>query len=172
MSSPRPSNRWSIYAYVYMCLFTYRTCICSHSVYSTRDTQIYRYILHFKRFFKELLCSLITGLFSMPLGVLQFIPVYHILHDNYNIHTEVCVLVLFGFFGLMVWMSDRNPSQEARSRPKGEYSVHTEQANNIIVRLIVNTVITHSNMNASCNMHSTCTCTAYMYMYKIVLQVI
>ena len=64
-------------------------------------------------------CSVITGLLSMPLGVLQFIPVYHVLHDNYGIHTEVCVLLFFMVYVLIIWRDDRRPTPEARAQGKG-----------------------------------------------------
>ena len=63
----------------------------------------------------ETLCLLFTGVFSMPLGILQFIPVYHTLHDNYNIHTEVCVFLLIMIYTLVIWSADRNPGPDART---------------------------------------------------------
>ena len=54
---------------------------------------------------------------AMPLGVLQFIPVYHVLHDLSHIHSEVCCLIVLAFYGLIVWAADRHPSEEARSQP-------------------------------------------------------
>ncbi|ELT96479.1 hypothetical protein CAPTEDRAFT_169444 [Capitella teleta] len=69
-------------------------------------------------FIIELVCSLVTGMFGMALGVLQFLPLYHPLHDNFKIHTEVCVLIFLGAYALLVWAADRNPSKEAR--PSGK----------------------------------------------------
>lgn len=63
----------------------------------------------------ELLCAIVTGLFSMPLGVLQFVPVYHPLHDSFGIHSEVCVLMLISVYIFIVWTADRNPPFSARS---------------------------------------------------------
>lgn len=68
-------------------------------------------------FFKEVLCSVVTGLFAMPCGILQFIPLYHPLHDAWGIHTEVCVFLFLGLFILEVWVADRQPCKEARSMP-------------------------------------------------------
>ncbi|XP_070545272.1 uncharacterized protein [Ptychodera flava] len=65
-------------------------------------------------FFKEMLCVIITGLFSFPLGAVQFIILYHSLHDNLHIHTEVCVLLLVAVYVMIVWSADRNPSENAR----------------------------------------------------------
>ena len=73
------------------------------------------------RLCKELFCSLITGLFAMPLGILQFIPVYHVLHDNYGLHTEICVFLLVLVYGLIIWNGDRQPNKLARTLPnKGQ----------------------------------------------------
>ncbi|PVD37869.1 hypothetical protein C0Q70_00471 [Pomacea canaliculata] len=66
-------------------------------------------------FICELLCALVTGLFSMPLGILQFAPVYHPLHDLFGIHSEVCVLMLICLYILIVWSADRYPFETART---------------------------------------------------------
>lgn len=66
-------------------------------------------------FFCEWGCCIITGLFSMPLGVIQFIPVYHPLHDSLGIHSEICVLMLITIYILIVWSADRYPFESARS---------------------------------------------------------
>ncbi|ESO87411.1 hypothetical protein LOTGIDRAFT_127893, partial [Lottia gigantea] len=66
-------------------------------------------------FFSELVCAMITGLFAMPLGVLQFVPIYHPLHDSLKIHTEVCVLLLLVTYAVIVWLSDRVPYLNARN---------------------------------------------------------
>ncbi|KAK2160483.1 hypothetical protein LSH36_132g01073 [Paralvinella palmiformis] len=68
-------------------------------------------------FFKEIICCLLTGMFSFPLGTLQFIPIYHTLHDKYHIHTEVCVFLLIGVYMLMWWTGDRHPEHDARTLP-------------------------------------------------------
>lgn len=51
----------------------------------------------------------------MPLGILQFIPVYHSLHDSLHIHSEICVLLFLALFFLVAWTSDRQPSAQART---------------------------------------------------------
>ncbi|XP_074649253.1 uncharacterized protein LOC141904554 [Tubulanus polymorphus] len=68
----------------------------------------------------EALCNIITGLFAMPFGVLQFLPIYHPLHDNLKIHTEVCSLLILGFYVVVTWMGDRHPSSGARTN-KGDW---------------------------------------------------
>ena len=82
-----------------------------HNVSQTCSTYV---MAIFVSFLVELTCSLMTGLFSMPLGILQFLPIYHPLHDNLHIHTEVCVLLILTLYALIVWSSDRNPTKEAR----------------------------------------------------------
>jgi hypothetical protein len=50
-------------------------------------------------FWGEFAVMVIVGLFSFPLGVmLQFVPLYHIPHDIFGIHSEICVGVLVLFY--------------------------------------------------------------------------
>lgn len=56
-------------------------------------------------------------MFGFPLGVLQFVFIYHPLHDTFHIHTEVCVMMLVVVFGLIVWMGDRNADRTVSSKP-------------------------------------------------------
>ncbi|XP_005092334.1 uncharacterized protein LOC101850869 [Aplysia californica] len=65
-------------------------------------------------FFCELPMLIVTGLFSMVLGTVQFIPIYHPLHDSLGIHSEVCVLMLLVTYALIVWSADRYPFESAR----------------------------------------------------------
>jgi len=51
----------------------------------------------------------------MPFGVLQFIPIYHCLHDGLQIHSEVCVLLFITLLSLIAWTSDRRPTAQART---------------------------------------------------------
>lgn len=69
----------------------------------------------FMRFLKEIVCVILVAILSTPLGILQFVLIYHGLHDLYKIHTEVCVLLLLSFYFLIVWTADRNPNTSARS---------------------------------------------------------
>ncbi|XP_031574568.1 uncharacterized protein LOC116308317 [Actinia tenebrosa] len=73
--------------------------------------------------FKEVVCVILTGLFSMPLGVIQFIFFYHIPHDVYGIHTEVVVCAMIMVYGLIVWRSDRNPDLNSRGDSMSAYDV-------------------------------------------------
>ncbi|XP_013189126.1 uncharacterized protein LOC106133833 [Amyelois transitella] len=53
-------------------------------------------------FTKEIKSLIIAVLLGMPGGVLMFVPIYHPLHDNYGIHTEVTFFALFSIFGVIV----------------------------------------------------------------------
>jgi hypothetical protein len=55
----------------------------------------------------------------MPLGVLQFIPIYHTLHDVFGIHTEVPVLIILTIYFLIVWTGDRHSNKDGRSKSIG-----------------------------------------------------
>lgn len=70
---------------------------------------------------KEVLCALLAGLCGMPGGVLQFIFLYHPLHDTLGIHTENCVFLIVILYLLIVWSADRLPVMSSR-RQKGESS--------------------------------------------------
>lgn len=72
-------------------------------------------------FISEVICCILVGLLSMPMGVLQFLPIYHPLHDNLGIHTEVCVFLLIGLYVMIVWKSDRQPTDEARNQKNNEF---------------------------------------------------
>ena len=71
------------------------------------------------RCFCEVLCAVLTGLLSTPLGVLQFIPIYHPLHDMFGIHSEVCVLLLVMVYIMVIWSADRHPFENARAGKTG-----------------------------------------------------
>ena len=44
----------------------------------------------------------------MPMAVIfQFIPFYHVLHDLFSVHTEVCVWVLIGLYVMLAWIGER-----------------------------------------------------------------
>lgn len=68
---------------------------------------------------KEILCAVLAGLCGMPGGVLQFLFLYHPLHDTLGIHTENCVITIVVVYFLIVWTADRTPGLTAR-RHKGE----------------------------------------------------
>ncbi|XP_043461639.1 uncharacterized protein LOC122498122 [Leptopilina heterotoma] len=54
-------------------------------------------------FCKELLCTLIASCLGMPTGVLLFIPNYHILHDIYNLHSEVTYHLLLAIYVVIIF---------------------------------------------------------------------
>lgn len=58
-------------------------------------------------FFKEALACVLAGILGMPLGVIQFLPVYHPLHDSNNVHTEVCVFLQMSVYVMITWAGDR-----------------------------------------------------------------
>ncbi|XP_042205467.1 uncharacterized protein LOC121854768 isoform X1 [Homarus americanus] len=70
---------------------------------------------------KEIVCAFLAGLCGMPGGVIQFIFLYHPLHDTYGIHTENCTLAIVLVYFLIVWAADRTPRVTSR-RQKGEKS--------------------------------------------------
>jgi len=63
---------------------------------------------------RELLCCVLTAVSGMPGGVLQFLPLYHPLHDYWGIHTENVVVTLVVIYFFTAWWSDRTPEKEAR----------------------------------------------------------
>ena len=51
----------------------------------------------------------------MPMAVVfQFLPFYHIFHDLYGVHTEVCVGVMVALYAIIAWSGDRVNAPEAR----------------------------------------------------------
>ena len=58
----------------------------------------------------------------MPLATIQFVLLYHTLHDMGGVHTEVCVFILVGIYVMIVWNGDRNARTDIKpSQPIGEY---------------------------------------------------
>ena len=78
--------------------------------------EMFTLILTYFRFFKECICCLLASMLGFPLGVIQFVFIYHPLHDTFNIHTEVCVMMLVVVFGLILWMGDRNADRVVSSK--------------------------------------------------------
>ncbi|XP_078083081.1 uncharacterized protein LOC144502714 isoform X3 [Mustelus asterias] len=68
-------------------------------------------------FFKELAVAFLAGTFTFPLAVLtQFLPLYHVPHDIYQIHTENIVMVQLAIYIFIVWSADRNVSRNNGNR--------------------------------------------------------
>ncbi|GCB59887.1 hypothetical protein scyTo_0012622 [Scyliorhinus torazame] len=66
--------------------------------------------------FKELAVALLAGIFTFPLAVLtQFLPLYHVPHDIYQIHTENIVMGQLAVYIFIVWSAERNGSRDNRS---------------------------------------------------------
>lgn len=87
--------------------------------FMTNNIKCWWALLLLIRFLKEMMCTLLTGLLAMPLGVIQFLPLYHPLHDMFNIHTEVCVMLFLTIYMATAWIADRNPTSNARSSSPG-----------------------------------------------------
>lgn len=51
----------------------------------------------------EFKALLVTGLFSMPFGILQFVPGYHFFKDALNVHAEVTTIALGSTYGLILF---------------------------------------------------------------------
>lgn len=51
----------------------------------------------------EFKALLVTGLFSMPFGIVQFVPGYHFFKDVFNIHAEVTTVGLGAIYGLVLF---------------------------------------------------------------------
>ena len=67
-----------------------------------------------KSWWREATCTMLTGLLTMALAVvLQILPFYNILHDHYEIHSEVCCWLVVGVYVLIVWTGDRSTSTTA-----------------------------------------------------------
>ena len=67
-------------------------------------------------FFREFLCVIITGFFSMACAVIfQMLPIYHGLKDGFGLHSEVILCILFAIYiGIVVW-HDRTPKPNVSS---------------------------------------------------------
>lgn len=62
-------------------------------------------IIFFCSGWKEFMCTIIAAFLGMPGGVLLFIPLYHPLHDIYNIHSEITCFLLFAIYASLIWLS-------------------------------------------------------------------
>ena len=53
----------------------------------------------------ELAVACLTGLLTFPIAVVtQFTPLYHIPHDVFGIHSEICFwLLIFGYCTCVFW---------------------------------------------------------------------
>ncbi|XP_013384780.1 uncharacterized protein LOC106154826 isoform X2 [Lingula anatina] len=106
----------------------------------------------------EFLSTVLTGLFSMPLGTIQFILLYHPLHDVYQLHSEVCVLALLALYVLVIWSGDRNPTEDARSEGKDFFSWFDEISALVIIHYLfyVNLVVfSKPEQQSSMGLHET-----------------
>ncbi|KAL1517192.1 hypothetical protein ABEB36_000988 [Hypothenemus hampei] len=77
-----------------------------------------------KSVFKEFLTTVIAAALGPIGGILLFIPIYHPLHDNLKIHSEVTFFILFTIFLLLIWSGDRTSRKQmpANLKPKIHWS--------------------------------------------------
>ncbi|KAL6042534.1 EXPERA domain-containing protein [Balamuthia mandrillaris] len=71
---------------------------------------------------------LVTGVFTFPMGVSQFLPFYHLLHDGLSLHTEVCFFVLFLVYALIFWTEDRRAAALSNGQPKKNNKKYSKKA--------------------------------------------
>ena len=73
---------------------------------------------------RELTSMALTGLLTMAVAVVfQIMPFYNILHDHYDIHTEVCVMLVIGLYTIIVWTGDRNKANTGKQGTRISYSL-------------------------------------------------
>ncbi|XP_048411785.1 uncharacterized protein LOC125463976 isoform X3 [Stegostoma tigrinum] len=83
---------------------------------------------------KEMAVALLAGIFTFPLAVLtQFVPLYHIPHDIYKIHTENIVMVQLAIYIFIVWNADRNGPRDEPSRIVSVSWLHHEAGQGILL---------------------------------------
>lgn len=68
------------------------------------------------RFFKELRTVLISSVLGTVGGILLFVLMYHPLHDEYGIHSEVTFFILFTIFLTIAWSGDRTQRERTPER--------------------------------------------------------
>jgi hypothetical protein len=88
---------------------------------------------------------------GMPLGVIQFMPVYHPLHDSNNIHTEVCVFIQMAVYVMITWAGDRKAAA-TRHKNSGE----TKNSKGRPTTMFNVMIIKYNNCNCSSDVASFC----------------
>ena len=74
--------------------------------------------------FVEFVCVILTSVFTFPLAVAsQFMPLYHVLHDMYGVHTEVIVCIFLGVYVVVVWIGDRHRDTETKPAVKSVFTL-------------------------------------------------
>lgn len=108
---------WTSYYFhaTFACGFT----LVFHGIRKLLDNQTEKWVS--SSFSKELFTCVLTGLLGMPLGVLQFLPIYHPLHDTNKLHSEVCVALLFAVYVMIIWSADRSKSESKPTDRKNKY---------------------------------------------------
>ncbi|CAJ0562300.1 unnamed protein product, partial [Mesorhabditis spiculigera] len=55
-----------------------------------------------RKIHREFLCSFLAGVSAFWLGTLQFVPIYHTLHDFYKVHSEITTILFLSTYALIV----------------------------------------------------------------------
>lgn len=55
----------------------------------------------------EIVALLAASLLGMPGGCLLFIPLYHPMHDFFNVHSEITAVAIISIWAAVVWKFDR-----------------------------------------------------------------
>ncbi|CAJ0562613.1 unnamed protein product, partial [Mesorhabditis spiculigera] len=70
-----------------------------------------------RKIHREFLCSFLAGVSAFWLGTLQFVPIYHTLHDFYKVHSEITTILFLSTYALIVICADRRrPVEKPESR--------------------------------------------------------
>lgn len=59
----------------------------------------------------EIIALLVASFLGMPGGCLLFIPLYHLMHDSFNVHSEVTTVTIILIWTAIVWKFDRKSNR-------------------------------------------------------------
>jgi len=116
-----------MFSFVYSCSYLFHMSFASSFVILHHLT---RYLLTgshrldyvTKGTFVEIVCVILTGVFAFPMAIATiFVPLYHVLHDLYNVHTEVVTLMVFGIYALIAWSGTDHRDTEPKQTAKGQF---------------------------------------------------
>eukprot|EP00948_MAST-09A_sp_MAST-9A-sp1_P004168 g4168.t1 len=91
-------------AFVFLVLMCRRLFTNLSGLYSDSDIEKWPFAkkkLAYSQVKGEWLIVITVGLCSMPLGICQFVPLYHFAHDALGISTEICCIALFSVYGII-----------------------------------------------------------------------
>ena len=93
--------------------------------YSTSDLQRMPYAQQriADNWWGEFKALTVTGLFSMPFGIVQFVPGYHVFKDVFEVHAEITTCLLGAIYGVVTFygLQHRKPRNYLE---EGEREVH------------------------------------------------